>query len=313
MEAAPKEREMAIPTISPSQYTSFVHCRQAWYFGYLADCSRIWPDKNYGGMYGIQLKPKHLPLPIKLGAIWDRFQNAWYAGERFKPANLMSYCDYYDLGDYDVCKLSALCKAWYKMDWDIDREGAITQSEFHVPSLGFIFHGILDVLYLDYIVENKLSGSPRRFESIFNFHDQAAVYLLAHPDASHLIIRAVQIPMLRPKREEPSMEFRDRVYSDIISRPSHYFIGFDRKAGTFGIKFWRSEFDIDGLVADFEHVHADMERCRADKSLCYQDKLSCYVPAQCMYLPICRDGGVSDELYEPRQNRKEVRKDEDSI
>jgi hypothetical protein len=311
MEAAQEVQEIpgpTIPTISPSQYTSFVHCRYAWYLGYLADCDNIWPDRRYDGMYGIQLKPAHLPLPIKLGAIWDRFQNAWYSRAKFAPSQLMAYCDYYDLDDYSVCKLHALCKAWHKMGWAIDRDDAESQVEFHVDHGKFSFHGVLDVLYQDHIVENKLSGSPRRFENIFNFHDQAAIYLLAHPDHNTFIVRAVQTPMQRPKKLEASTEFRDRIYREIMAAPSKYWIGYDRKASTFGIKYWRSEFSMDALVEDFEHVHADMERCRADKSLCYQDKLSCYVPAQCMYLDVCKSGGVSDQ-YEPRAHRKEVEDD----
>ena len=304
-EQAPYNKvEVKLPTISPSGYTSFTHCRQSWYYGYLADPSKIWPGIPATGL-GIGLKPKHLPFPIKLGAIWDDFQNAFYAGAVFRPDDLMALCDHYDLDDNSTAKMFGIIKAWKRLKFNIDITNATPQAEFHLEHpTGFRFHGILDVLYPDHIVENKFSGSPKRFQKVWNFHDQAAIYFLAHPDATHIIIRAVQNPQLRPKRFEDSATFRDRIADDIISRPSHYFLGYKRETRTFGIKFWRKEFDIDGLVKDFEHVHRDMEACRADPTLCYPDKLSCSVPGTCMHLPICESGGVSDELYEPRNKPK---------
>ena len=274
-------------TISPSGYTSFCHCRQAWYFSYIKELS---------------LRKRHLPLPIKLGAIWDSFQTSIYNSTHFTPKDLMDACDAYDLDDYSAAKLFALVRGWHKMGFEIDVTGAKTQAEFHMggfdyPNDNFCFHGFVDVLYPTYFIENKLSGSPDRFRSPFNTYDQLGIYFLAHPACDHAIIRAVRAPQLKPKKLEDTEAFRDRIFADILSRPSFYFMGYDRKAATFGIKFWRSEYDFNMLARDFGNVHADMTACRADNTLCYQDKLSCNVPTQCMYLPICQTGGVNGDLY----------------
>ena len=296
-----------IYTLSPSQYTSFTHCRYAWYLSYRADCSQVWPGAGVEGL-GIRLKDEYLPNPIKLGAIWDTFQNAYYNKERFSPDVLMELCDRYDLDDGNTAKMFGLVRAWHKMKFTIDLEGAEPQHEFKFKQTEFMkrpfeFHGIMDVKFPEYIVDNKLSGCPKRFQKVFNFHDQAATYLLAHPDAKSIIIRAVQAPMLKLGKAEDSEAFRDRIVKDIISRPSHYFLGYDREKGDFGIRFWRGEFDIEGLQKDFEHVFEDIQACVQDRGRCYQDKLSCYVPTQCMYLPVCETGGVSDTLYKPKQKQ----------
>ena len=80
-----KEEDMKQDVVSVSQLTTFTHCRYRWYLHYI----------SYGG---IRLKDEHLPLPMRLGSIWDEFQNAWYMGRSFKE-EFPILIDRYDIPD----------------------------------------------------------------------------------------------------------------------------------------------------------------------------------------------------------------------
>ena len=277
--------------LSVSQFTGFVHCRYSWYLSHVA----------HGG--GLRLKKPFLPTPIKLGAIWDTFQNHWYGSEPFSRDTCTDLCNQYALSDIDTAKVFALIRAWYKMDFDIRREEAIPQFEFSNPSndTNLSYHGIIDVLYPGLIIENKLTGRPDTFRSIFTIHNQLAMYLMSQPHIHHVIVRAVTVPQLRLKKGEGVEEYTARMATDITARPSKYYLGYDRDANTFGIKYYRPEFNIDSFKQDFTNVVVDIHECFDDHTLCYQDKLSCFVPAQCMYLPVCQTGQVNFDMYEVKQ------------
>ena len=279
--------------ISVSQLTTFCHCRYSWYLHYI----------SYGG---IRLKDEHLPLPIRLGSIWDEFQNHWYTGKSFK-AKFDPLIDKYDIPDDVRAKLHALISAWYKMSWDIPQTGQ-SQVKFTTGPL----RGVLDILYADdnYFLENKLTGRPEQYKSKFTIHNQASSYFLSDPSLKYVIVRPTRTPLLKLGKKETLETFQARVKSDILSRPSHYFLGFDRTKNTFGIKFHRGEFDLEGFKQDVKHVLLDINNCRDDHNKCYQDKLSCFVPAQCEYLSICETGGVNWHMFDAPEKPKPITKEE---
>lgn len=101
---------------------------------------------------------------------------------------------------------------------------------------------------------------------------------------------------------EDSESYLNRIYQDIISRPSHYFLGFNRDNRTFGKKFWRSEFPLEEIKHDYHMITKDIKRATAENAF-YQNFMACYGPSQCNYLPICETSVVSELIYE--QNLKE--------
>jgi len=105
-----------------------------------------------------------------------------------------------------------------------------------------------------------------------------------------------QEPKLRGKDMEEGV-YESRIYNDILARPSFYFIGFNKQKKTYGIRFWRKEFNLDYLRQVYMNVLADL-RHTVDNDLWYRNELQCYVPVKCWFYAIKRSGVVSDQLYE---------------
>jgi len=124
---------------------------------------------------------------------------------------------------------------------------------------------------------------------------------MGNPEYKHCIMEITRLPGTRTgkgKFEGESPEaFEERVFQDIVSRPSHYFIGFDREKRTFGVKFWRKEFDLDKLKRTYINIEREVKETILNDSW-YENYNACHVPSQCFYYPICSTGVVSDEIYE---------------
>ena len=113
------------------------------------------------------------------------------------------------------------------------------------------------------------------------------------------------MPALKPKTDETAEAYEVRLYGDIISRPAFYFIGWDRKTRTYGVKFWRSEFDLDEIFRTYIYVLEEI-KTTIRRGSWYPNNLACHVPAPCPFLPIKKSGVVSPEIY----HRKEVKHNE---
>jgi hypothetical protein len=96
--------------------------------------------------------------------------------------------------------------------------------------------------------------------------------------------------------DESSDQYEDRCYSDIISRPSYYFLGWDRKTRNFGHRFYRSEFDLDEIHSTYRFVTQEIEET-IQRGSWYPNNLACHVPGPCQYLPIKKSGVVSEEIF----------------
>ena len=100
--------------------------------------------------------------------------------------------------------------------------------------------------------------------------------------------------------DESAEEYEERCYGDILSRPAHYFLVWDRKSRTYGVRFWRSEFDLDEIFSTYVHVLREIQET-VKRGSWYPNNLACHVPAACPFLPIKRSGVVSEEVFEKRQ------------
>jgi hypothetical protein len=139
---------------------------------------------------------------------------------------------------------------------------------------------------------------------------QLGTYLMANEAWDSATLEAVRTPSLRTGQgrysEEDPEEYEERVYGDIVSRPGHYFLGWDRKTRTYGVKFWRSEFDLDEIFSTYVHVLRELKNT-LEHGAWYGNNLACHVPTPCLYLPIKRSGVVSEEIYERREKSIERR------
>lgn len=244
----------------------------------------------YHKVMGISTKDHKVSEPIKAGKIWD-----WYIENRYKSddTDFVWYADLLQLADFNMAKLMALAKAFEMLELRIDPVNLLgCQYKFEFDNK----MGYIDRAYTDHIVETKLSGRPDFYKKISNIAPQVGTYLLSNPDYQHVIMEIVRMPTLRPAKDEQLDAFYDRVYKDVIARPSYYFLGFDRKARTFGIKYHRNEFDLDEIRAIYDMVSKDIELC-LKHDLWYPNRAVCYSPGPCFYLAICETGNVSEITY----------------
>jgi len=259
------------PKLSVSAVNTWIQCRQAYY---------------YSNVVGLQLKPEHLSEPLLAGKAWDNFLQ----GKPLPEA----------LPETAAARVNALISAYKKLG--INQQPDPTyQEEIAWEFGGAVVHGYTDRSYDDHIVESKLSSRPDFYHQLYNIHFQVGTYFLANPRWQHVIMEVTRYPSTRRKEDEPYEDYLERVRKDIIKRPSFYFIGLNRLTMQFGKKFYRSEFDFNGIQHIYQTVSKEIPRALREDAI-YQNTASCYSPFPCGYLPIRKSGVVSEELYTIRQS-----------
>jgi hypothetical protein len=102
------------------------------------------------------------------------------------------------------------------------------------------------------------------------------------------------------KNNEDLDTYEARLFSDILSRPSYYFLGFNKKERTYGVRFWRSEFDLRDIYFTFVTVLREIQRTLEEETW-WKNLLACHVPTACQFLPIKKSGVISPEIYVQRE------------
>lgn len=276
-----------LPHLSTSLFNLWSGCRMAYY---------------YYQILGIGLRYEKLPDRMKAGAIWDNYLQQLYGGDGLPP-------DIYQPDPYLLARVNALAQAMERLEIVVDKN-CTCQHQFDIMLKPRIHvSGHIDRAYENYFVESKLSSRPEYYFWPHNIHQQVGTYFLSNPDYQYCIMEVVRLPQQRTGKgkydEEEPEEFQQRIYRDIIKRPSYYFVKFDRKKRTFGIKFMRSEFDLESLKQEYIAVWHDIQDCiKHDRW--YRNRKFCRVPDNCFYLPICESGTINDELYYRREKKSGV-------
>lgn len=280
-----------LPRLSYSAIQDWVVCRRFYWL------SRI---------KGIEPRPQQQPTAMKLGKAWDRFIAHLYdhLGQQYDLSNL----DH--LEERQITILTALMRAYKDLEINSDYtnpdNGAVCQREFHLANFDSQFIGFIDRWYDDHICEVKLSSNPSWYEKLFNIHDQAGTYLLAEEKADYVSYEITRLPAPSSAKQfesETLIELEERVYRDIVYRPSHYFLGYDKKTHNFGRRFYRSEFNYPELINFYRYQVEDMQEAMV-KDRFWKNKRSCYNLSPCWFLPICTTGVVSEELYQLKEKPK---------
>lgn len=267
-----------LPRISYSRLTDFISCRRKY---------------EYGVVDGLRLKTHCLPEAMKAGRTWDISMRSRYE-DGFDGQNEIQALQ---LSPEQIAKQNALNRAFTDLEVSLNRGDLLgCQRKIFYPVGRHAVTGYVDRAYDDHIVESKLSSRPDFYQQKENILYQIGTYLLSNEQWEFAIMEIVRYPQTRMGQETPEA-YESRVHSDIISRPSHYLPGWDRKSKTFGIKFWRSEFDLDEVFRTYTLVCDELKRAVIHNAW-WPNKLSCHVPGPCVYLPICRTGVVSQEIYE---------------
>jgi hypothetical protein len=272
-------------SISFSRMTDFAHCKLRYF---------------HSVIQGLSPKPQHLAEAIKLGRAWDAFIRHVHEGYDYL-AEMHSL----ELSAEQCSKVFALVRAFDDLEIQPSQEGLLgCQYKIHVPILRDQIVGYVDRAYEDFIKETKLSSRPEFYSQRENVAFQLGTYFLGNEAWDYADVEITRVPALRTGQgkfsDEDPEAYEERMYSDILSRPAHYFLGWDRKSRTYGVRFWRSEFDLDEIHATYVHVLREIRETVKHGSW-YGNPLACHVPAPCPYLPIKRSGVISEEIFHKRQ------------
>lgn len=269
-----------IPRISFSSVKNFLRCSNLYYFSNIC---------------GIRKKPNFLNEAIKAGSMWGNFLAARHGQPQ---TNKEKFIQVYQPSDITLAKVNALMKAHVDLAVSVDKN-CECEKEFLIPFYQWQLHGFIDRAYDDYIVESKLSARPDNYLSIPNIEMQAGTYLYSNPVYEYVVMEVTRMPQQRLSKNEEIEDFQARVYSDIIRRPSYYFIGWNNKTRTFGKKFYRSEFDLAELPMIYHRVVKMIRYC-IDEGLWVKNELACHCPTTCDYYDIKKTGVISEDIYEVR-------------
>lgn len=268
-----------LPSFSYSSVTDFIHCKMRYF---------------YRVIQALQVKSQHLPEAIKFGRAWDSFTRSQFED----GYDHLSVIQQLQMSPEQTARISALMRAYVELEIKNNRDDGFLGCQYKISvPLGVKFNitGFIDRAYEDYIVETKTSSNPDFYLQKENIQYQLSTYFLQNEGWDYAILEVVRIPRFGKSEEDPE-KIEQKAYSDILSRPSHYFIGWNRQEKTYGKKFWRSEFDLDQTFKMYNLVYKDLRQTVIDNSW-YPNKLACHVPAPCLYLPIERTRVVSEEIY----------------
>lgn len=257
---------------------------------------------------GIQIVPEKTSSAIKRGVLWDRaLQN--YLG---KPQEMKDLIDEYQIPSRDVAAVRGVYRAYKELEIVTEPDGDLqAKIDITIPfdkvwgnryPVELLVTGFYDRKYPDHFIENKFSGRPENYDDVYFIQSQVGVYFLADPLMEYCIMEIVRSPGLKSVgkfKGENDDEFCERVYQDVLTRPTHYFLGYDNKTHKYGKKFYRTEFNLDELKGRFIHIFREIFDARVCQGW-YKDDKACnnVLPGiSCDMLPVCRIGSMSEDNY----------------
>ena len=285
---------------------------------------------------GIEMRAPFFGNPLKAGKLWDILKQKQLGGD----VEIKKTIEEYEIPPMIVAKVRALYHAYEELEIEVDPdyelqakvdmeyEVVLSPSSF-IPSINineekinlwadrrnqksdertWIFPlqvtGFYDRKYSTYFTEDKLSGRPEFYLDPFYIQSQMGTYFLADPNLEYVIMEVVQFPQQKEnkKKEESPDELYNRVYQDILSRPSKYFIGYDKQKNRYGRKFFRGEFDLDAIKTRYQQIVLEILSCRYNNNF-YKNFQACgnVYGHPCEFQKICRNGNVSESMFKIRE------------
>ncbi len=172
--------------------------------------------------------------------------------------------------------------------------------------------GFYDRKYQNYFAEDKLSGKPEYYTEVYPLTSQIGTYFLTDQNLEYVIMEVIQMPQQKilketKKRtqEESPDQLYERVYNEILSRPSNYFItdgGFNHAKKRYGKKFFRGEFNLPEIEDSYKQIIVEMLSARWSNNF-YKNRKACnnQYGSICSYLKICENQNVSENMFSIRQ------------
>lgn len=286
---------------------------------------------------GIEVRPPHLGIPLKAGKLWDTILQKHLGGnvnikgvideyeiDEYTVAKVRAlYHAYKELGievDPDG-ELQAKVDLTYDIDIPVnmfipsvnvgdervnlwktreDLENETRKWRFLLKITGFY-----DRKYGNYFVENKLSSRPEFYLDPYFMASQCGTYFLGDPNLEYVIMEVVLFPQQKKlkgtqkRTEETPNEMYERIYGEILSRPSKYFLGFDKEKKRYGKKYHRSEFDLEAIKQRYQQIVLEILSCQWSGNF-YKNEKVCnnILPGiSCSLINICRNNNISENIY----------------
>lgn len=264
------------PALSHTAALAWVKCKMYFYYHYIL---------------GIRTKTEYLSDGIKRGNVWDTFMN----GKDYKVV-----ADEMGISNKDRVAISALIDAYN--DLEIVKPEGIPQGKLSYPYNNNTVVCFVDWLMEDGFEEWKLSASPGWYLKTENIFHQVGTYFMASDRLEYVDMKPAQMPQLKTGGQrtkyvnETDNEFYDRIYSDILARPSFYFVGYNRDTKTWGKRFFRKEFDLGYMEFMYKWLFTEL-RETMDRGSWYKNEGACHNPFECDFFDICRTGVVSSNHY----------------
>jgi hypothetical protein len=262
--------------------------------------------------------------------LWDTIKQRHLGADK----SIKEVIETYEIDEMTVAKVRAIYHAYKELDIQVDEGGELQAKvnlvynidlppDSFIPSVNIgsesinlwndsqesyafplTVNGFYDRKYPDYFCEDKLSGRPEYYLDPFYVQSQCGTYFLGDPELKYVIMEVVKFPQQKPskKKEESSDEIYKRVYSDILSRPGNYFIGYDREKNRYGKKFFRGEFDLQAIEERYKQVTIEIMAARWSGNF-YKNFKNCgnNYGSNCEYMTICKTGNVSENMYKIRE------------
>ena len=261
---------------------------------------------------GIEIKNAATSSPIKCGKLWDTVKQV-HLGEG-NVQTIKNVINSYEILDKDIAKVKGIYRAYEKLEINVDPDfelqapinqfldfdGSLWAGKVPVKLL---ITGFYDRKYPNHFTEDKFTSRPDNYLDPFFIQSQVATYFLADPNLQSVTMEIVRSPDLKStgkNKEEDPVTYGERVFQDVISRPSHYFIGYDRDTNRYGKKFFRSEFDLESVQSRFVHILREIYGAMIFDGWYKSDK-SCgaVLPGiPCDMKPICRYNNMSESIYQ---------------
>lgn len=274
-----------LPALTYSSISMWIRCKMRYYYHY---------------MLGIRSKPSFLPVAIKRGSMWDTFIEEYSGPGLPRPKTIQCGIDN-DISLIDAARVNAMILAAEELELEFDK-GPTQQKVTYIWRERQVVTGYIDRVksFGDGFEEHKFSTQPDTYLKLPNIYHQCGTYFLARPELEFVDMMVATVPMLHTGKGNYEFEtveqYQERCFQDILSRPSHYFKGYDYQKKTYGKRFWRHEFDLDYIEGTYGHIFREL-RDTIDRGSWYMNRYSCDVLYGCPFRSICDNGVMSTDHY----------------
>lgn len=286
--------------LSYSSMSSFLLCRRKFYWSY---------------MMGLELI--ELPEALRLGKAFHEFLEKFYITTKGLTAhieNIVSNVEAVKLKDLEFGKIQGellilgfmlaydeLCSkmAYKQIDY---RLGGVPEHFWEWVSEDELItlNGYVDLYHKNsnYIAEFKYTSNPTNY-NIFSMRNQLALYFLG-TDCDKAIVRTFRKPYSTRKKDILCGAVVAKVKEDVLARPKYYIND---------TIYYRQEFETiikDEVIPRVKLIVSEIRNCLKSDDPVHQFYQNIgYHCDDCMYIHICKTGGVPESLYQKRGGSKQ--------